>query len=85
MLTEISKLNKDFRSAVHLEQLAGYLADPDVLSSAVEKKIMSAPGIINLKYKGEFTTAPTKYGMINLVDDYVSKNVITEKKRIVNI
>lgn len=85
LLTEIAKLNKNFHGAERLEELAGYLADPDVLSSAVERKIMSAPGIINLKYKGEFTTAPTKYGMINLVDDYVSKNIHTEKYRLYNI
>lgn len=85
LLTEIAKLNKDFHAAAHLNQLTGYLADQDVLSSAIEKKIMSAPGIINLKYKGEFTTAPTKYGMINLVDDYTSKNIITEKSRIINL
>lgn len=83
LLTEIAKLNKNFHAAAQLNQLTRYLADPDVLSSAIEKKIMSAPGIINLKYKGEFTTAPTKYGMINLVDDYLSKNIVSEKQRII--
>ena len=82
LLTEIAKLNKKFQGVEKLEQLTGYLADPDILSTAVEKKIMSAPGIINLKFKGDFMTAPTRYGMINLVDDYIAKNVVPERSRL---
>ena len=85
LLTEIAKLNKNFHKTELFKQLAGYLADPDVISSAIEKKIMSAPGIINLKYRGNYTTAPTKYGMINLVDDYISKNILDEKSRLENL
>ena len=45
-------------------------------------KLMTAPGIINLKYRADFQTKPMKYGMINMVDDYLSPNVITEKERL---
>ena len=56
-----------------------------MIASSIEKKYMSAPGIVNPKYKGEFITKPMKYGMINLVDDYNNPRIVTEKERIKSI
>ena len=59
-----------------------YLGDEDVIASSIERKLMSAPGIINDKYKGDFITKPMKYGMINVVDDYNNPRIITEEERL---
>lgn len=83
LLAEIAKLNPIYTEHTTIEQLAKYVADANTLSTAIERKIISAPGIINTKYKGDFITSPTKYGMINLVDDHINKNIISEKDRLV--
>lgn len=82
LLSEIARLHPNFTSVNSIEQLAKYVGNADVLSTAIERKIISAPGIINPKYKGDFITSPTKYGMINLVDGHITKNIINEKERI---
>lgn len=84
LLKEIAKLNPRYEEAITIERLAQFVGDANTLSTAIERKIISAPGIINTKYKGDFITSPTKYGMINLVDDHISKNIISEKHRIEN-
>ena len=83
LLNEIAKLHPKYVPCP-LEQMAKYLGDEDVIASSIERKLMSAPGIINDKYKGDFITKPMKYGMINVVDDYTHPNIITEKERIYN-
>ena len=85
LLNEIAKLSSGYSGLVPVEQLAPYLGDANVLSTAIERKIISSPGVINHKYKGDFITSPTKYGMVNLVDDYISKNIISEKERLYNL
>ena len=83
LLDEIAKLNVRYQPGIYtLNQLTPYLADADTISTSIEKKIMTAPGIINPKYKGDFMTKPMKYGMINVVDDYVNPRIITEKERL---
>ncbi len=84
LLNEIAKLHPQYVPCP-LEQMAKYLGDEDVIASSIERKLMSAPGIINDKYKGDFITKPMKYGMINVVDDYTHPNIITEKERIYKI
>jgi hypothetical protein len=81
LVNEIAKLHPKFQPCP-LEAIAQYVGDEDVIASSIEKKIMSAPGIINPKYKGEFITKPLKYGMINVVDDYNKPRIITERERI---
>ena len=60
------------------------MADADVLSTAIENRIICAPGVINPKYKGDFVTRPMKYGMINLVNNYDNPTVISERQRLFN-
>ena len=81
LLREIAKLNPRYEYCP-LNAIAPYLGDEDVIASSIEKKIMSAPGIINEKYRGDFITKPLKYGMINVVDDYTNPRVMTEKERL---
>lgn len=82
LLDRIAHLHLDYHK-VPMEQIARYLGDENVLATAIEKKIITAPGIINSKYKGEFLTRPMKYGMINLVDNYENPSVIREVERLV--
>ena len=81
LVNEIAKLNPKYQPC-SLENIAQYVGDADVIASSIEKKYMSAPGIVNNKYKGDFITKPMKYGMINLVDDYNNPRIISEKERI---
>ena len=83
LVNEIAKLNSKYQPSP-IENIAQYVGDENVIASSIEKKYMSAPGIVNPKYKGDFITKPMKYGMINLVDDYSNPRIITEKKRIKN-
>ncbi len=81
LVNEIAKLHPEYQPCP-LEHIAKYLGNEDVIASSIERKLMSAPGIINKKYKGDFITKPMKYGMINVVDNYANPRVITEKERI---
>lgn len=81
LVNEIAKLNPKYQPCP-LEAIAQYVGDEDVIASSIEKKYMSAPGIINAKYRGEFITKPLKYGMINVVDDYNNPRIITEQERL---
>ena len=81
LLQQIASLNPAYQ-VVPIEQIGKFLGDEGVLASAIEKRIISAPGIINSKYRGDFITKPMKYGMINLVDNYENPSVITEKERL---
>lgn len=83
LVNEIAKLNPKYQPCT-IENIAQYVGDENVIASSIEKKYMSAPGIVNTKYKGDFITKPMKYGMINLVDDYNNPRIITEKERIKN-
>ena len=84
LVNEIAKLNPKYQPCP-IENIAQYVGDENVIASSIEKKYMSAPGIVNPKYKGEFITKPMKYGMINLVDDYNNPRIVTEKERIKSI
>lgn len=84
LLNEIAKLHPAYKP-VPLTAMAQYLGDEDVIASSIEKKLMSAPGIVNEKYRGDFITKPMKYGMINVVDDYTHPRVITERERLLNL
>lgn len=81
ILQEIAKLNPRYVSSP-IEHLAQYLGNPDILATAIERKIISAPGIINARYRGDFITKPQKYGMINAVKDYLTGSILTEKERL---
>lgn len=81
LVNEIAKLNPKYQPCP-IENIAQYVGDENVIASSIEKKYMSAPGIVNPKYKGDFITKPMKYGMINLVDDYNNPRIISEKERI---
>lgn len=81
LLREIAKLNPKYEFCP-IENIAQYVGNEDVIASSIERKIMSAPGIINDKYKGDFITKPLKYGMINLVDDYNHPRIMTEEERL---
>lgn len=81
LITEVAKLNPKFKPSA-VENLAPYLGDSDVLASAIERKIITAPGIVNPRYRGEFNTKAMKYGMINVVDSFISPKEITERERL---
>ena len=84
LLREIAKLNPRYEPCP-IDSIARFVGDEDVIASSIEQKIMSAPGIINEKYRGDFITKPLKYGMINVVNDYTHPIVITERERIDSI
>lgn len=81
LLNEIAKLHPQFEPCP-LEGMARFLGNEDVLASAIEQKLMTAPGIINARYKGDFLTKPMKYGMINAVDDFTNPRIVTEEERL---
>ena len=81
LVNEIAKINPKYQPCP-MENIAQYVGNENVIASSIEKKYMSAPGIVNPKYKGDFITKPMKYGMINLVDDYNNPRIITERERI---
>ncbi len=81
LLNEIAKLNPKYQPCP-LERIAQYVGDEDVIATSIEKKMMTAPGIVNNKYKGDFFTKPLKYGMINLVESYESACVVSERERL---
>ena len=81
LVNEIAKLNPKYQPCT-IENVAQYVGDENVIASSIEKKYMSAPGIVNEKYKGDFLTKPMKYGMINLVENYNNPRIISEKERI---
>lgn len=81
LVNEIAKLHPHYQPCP-IEAMAQYVGDADVLATAIERGYMSAPGIVNEKYKGHFITKPLKYGMINVVDDYNNPRIMTEKERL---
>lgn len=84
LLNQIAKLHPQYEPCP-LEIMAPYLGDENVISSSIEQKLMTAPGIINAKYKGDFLTKPMRYGMINIVDNYDNPQILSEKERLFNI
>lgn len=84
LLKEIAKLNKNY-SITSAPNIAKLVADEDTIATSIERKLMSAPGIINPKYKGTFLTKPMQYGMINVVSDFINSQTITEKERLSNL
>lgn len=81
LLNEIAKFHPKYEPCP-LETMAQYLGSEDVIASSIEQRLMTAPGIINTKYKGDFLTKPMKYGMINVVDDFSDPRIITEEERL---
>lgn len=81
LVNEIAKLNQNYQPCP-IEAIAQYVGNEEVIASSIEQKLMTAPGIVNAKYKGDFTTKPMKYGMINVVDDYTNPKIVTEKERL---
>lgn len=81
LITEIAKLHTNF-TPCGVEQMARYLGNPDVLATAIERKIITAPGIVNKLYKGDFNTKAMKYGMINVVNSFINPRIITEQERL---
>ena len=82
LLNEIAKFHPQYEPCP-LEYMAKFLGDEDVIAKSIEYKLMSAPGIINNKYRGDFLTKPLKYGMINLVDDYTNPVILKEEDRLI--
>lgn len=81
LVNEIAKLHPNYQPCP-IEAMAQFVGDADVLATAIERGYMSAPGIVNEKYKGNFITKPLKYGMINVVDDYNNPRIISERERL---
>lgn len=81
MLDSIAKLNPNYQKNLNFDELSRLVAAPDILATAVERKIFTAPGVANPKYKGDFITKVMKYGMINLVDNYTAPQIISEAER----
>lgn len=82
LIEQIAKLHPKYDKTSKFEDLTRVIGDSDIIATAIERKIMSAPGIINSKYKGDFLTKSMKYGMINVVDKYNNPRIITEKERL---
>lgn len=66
----------------NVSSLTPLVGNPEAIIRAIKSGIMTAPGIVNDKYKGHFITKPMKYGMINLVDEYVNPKILKESQRI---
>ncbi|MBD5338551.1 MAG: hypothetical protein HDR98_05465 [Bacteroides sp.] len=81
LLNGIIQLSPMYQS-VPLEYMASQVANPDILATAIERKIISAPGIVNKKYKGDFITKSMKYGMIDVVDSFTDPVPIRELERL---
>lgn len=81
LLNKIASLHSNYKNTP-LGYIAPYIGDANILADALEKKIISAPGIINPKYKGDFITKPNKYGMIDVVKDYTNPIIINEQERL---
>lgn len=81
LLNHIAKLHPGY-TPTSIDYIAPFIGNADVIASAIEKKFMSAPGIVNPKYKGDFITKPMKYGMVNVVDNYVNPTIVTESERL---
>lgn len=81
LLNEIAKLHPQYQPCP-LEYMAQYLGNEDVIATSIEQKLMTAPGIINPRYKADHVTKPLKYGMINVVDDFTNARTITEEERL---
>ena len=84
LLEQIAKLHPNYCKMSKLENLTRFIGNPDVIASAIEHKMMTAPGIINSRYKGDFLTKSMKYGMINVVDEYNNPRIISEKERLMS-
>ena len=82
LIEQIAKLHPGYRATSKFENLTRFVGNADVIASAIEHKLMSAPGIINTKYKGDYLTKSMKYGMINVVNDYNNPRIIIEKERL---
>jgi hypothetical protein len=82
LLQQIAKLNSNCRSSA-LESLAPILADPEVISQSLSRRLMAAPGIVHPQYKSPgMATKPTPFGFIDVVDDRNGERVITERERL---
>ena len=82
LIKEIAKLHPNYQET-SISTIAPFIGNADVLASSIEKGYMSAPGIVNERYRGDFITRPMKYGMINVVDDYVNPIVLREEERLI--
>ena len=82
LLEQIARLHPNYKKSSKIEDLTQFIANPDILATAIERKIITAPGIINDRYKGDFITKSMKYGMINVVDNYTHPMIVTEKERL---
>lgn len=82
LLEQIAKLHPRYEPCP-LESMARFLGNEDVLATAIEQKLMTAPGIVNARYKGDFMTKPMKYGMINVVDNFTNSRIVTEEERLI--
>lgn len=85
LLARIAQEHPLYHPYNHIKELLPLIADANVLASAVEKGLFTAPGVINSQYKGNFLTKIMKYGMINVVDNYEQPRIISEKERLNNI
>ena len=81
LIKEIAKLHPNYQDTP-ISAIAPFVGNADVSASSIENGLMSAPGIVNERYRGDFITRPMKYGMINVVNDYLNPNVITERERL---
>jgi hypothetical protein len=82
LLQEIAKLNPNCRSGP-LESLASSLADPQIISQSLARRLMAAPGIVHPDYQSpRMATKPTPFGFIDVVDHRDGERVITERERL---
>lgn len=82
LLDVMVKSTTGLKKKLSLNELCNAVANPDLLANAIEKKIFTAPGVANKKYKGEYITKVMKYGMINAVDNYSNPLILTESERL---
>jgi hypothetical protein len=82
LLRVIAGLHADC-AGMRLQQLASFLADPDVLAESIRRRYMTAPGIVHPEYRNEsIVTRPTKYGFIDAVESSRTQRVMSEAERI---
>lgn len=83
VLFEISKLSSNYFPGMPLKELYKCLSDSKALYAAMEKKILSAPGITLEEFSNpDMLTKSGEYGFIDCYENWEDKSPMSEEKRI---
>lgn len=83
VLYEIAKLSDNYNTEMSLRELYKCLSNPKALYAAMEKKIMSAPGIILERFSNpEMLTKFNEYGFMDCYENWEDKSPMSEERRL---